>query len=93
MVGFIFKDPDFVIHKHWFYVRWDPNYYLRIPLDTVVMFGFRKFEGKCKGKKIKNKSWRNEKVKKNKKNKLKIDKLLFCYFKLILFILIHQYID
>ena len=41
------------------------------------MFGFRKFEGKCKGKKIKNKSWRNEKVKKNKKNKLKIDKLFF----------------
>ena len=58
------------------------------------MFGFRKFEGKCKGKKIKKKSWKNEKVKKNnKKNRLKVDKLFFCYFTLILFILTHEYIN
>ena len=37
----------------------------------------RKLERKCKGKKIQRKSRRKEKVKENKKNRLKIDKLFF----------------
>ena len=52
-----------------------------------------KFEGKCEGKKIQRKSRRKEKVKENKKNRLKVYKLFFFYFKLILFILTHQYKD
>ena len=35
----------------------------------------RKFERKCKGNKIERKSKRKEKVKKNKKNRVKDDKL------------------
>ena len=41
------------------------------------MFVLRKFEGKCKGKKIQRKSRRKEKVKENKKNRLKMNKLIF----------------
>ena len=38
----------------------------------------RKFEGKCKGKKIQKKNRKKEKVKENKKkNRLKVDKLFF----------------
>ena len=36
-----------------------------------------KYEGKCEGNKIQRKSRRKEKVKKNKKNRLKVDKLFF----------------
>ena len=42
----------------------------------IFLSGSRKFEGKCKGKKIQLKSRRKENVK-EKKKRLKVDKLFF----------------
>ena len=68
-------------------------------LSSLVISFFRlclvpgKFEGKCEGKKIQRKSRRKEKVKENKKIDKNLINYFFCYFKLILFILTHQYKD
>ena len=45
--------------------------------NTFAMLVLIKFEEKCKGKKIQRKSRKKEKVKENKKNRLKVDKLFF----------------
>ena len=52
------------------------------------MFGSKKFVGKYKGKKIKEKSWRKEKI----KNKFKVDKfyLFVSAYLFYLFILLYK---
>ena len=60
-----------------------------------AMFGSQKIWEKMQGKENIKKKKKVEGKKKWKKikTKFKVDKLFFCYFKLILFILIHHYKD